>query len=79
MINYCLTLDNKGHIIKTRGGNYLEKLYTVQEVADYLGLSRKTIYRYLKAGKLKAKKVGAEYRITQSQLDELLNGLPKEG
>ena len=52
----------------------MEKLYTVQEVADYLGLSRKTIYRYLKAGKLKAKKVGAEYRITQSQLDELLNG-----
>ncbi len=74
MVNLCLTLDNGGHIIKTRGGNYLEKLYTVQEVADYLGLSRKTIYRYLKAGKLKAKKVGAEYRITQSQLDELLNG-----
>ena len=52
----------------------MEKLYTPLEVAEYLGLSRKTIYRYLETGDLKAKKIGREYRITQSQLQEFING-----
>lgn len=37
--------------------------YTVQELADKLRVNIMTIYRYIKAGKLKAYKIGKEFRI----------------
>ena len=49
----------------------MEKLYTLSEIAEMLRLSRKTIYRYIKSGKLKASKVG-QWRIKQGDLDKLL-------
>lgn len=48
------------------------KLYTIEEVADLLKLSRRTIYRYLKDGKLKANKVGQSWRITETALNEFI-------
>lgn len=50
------------------------KLYTMKEVAEILKLNRRTIYRYLKDGKLKATKVGREWRITEPQLLAFING-----
>ena len=49
----------------------MEKLYTLPEVAEILKVSRKTIYRYIKSGKLKATKIG-QWRIKQGDLDKLL-------
>ncbi len=49
----------------------MQKLYTVQEVSNILKVSKKTIYRMIKSGKLKAVKVG-QWRIKQEDLDELL-------
>ena len=33
-------------------------MYTVQEAADYLGVSSKTIYKWIAEGSLKAHKIG---------------------
>lgn len=48
------------------------KLYTLQEVADYLKVSRQTIYNYVTAKKLQASKIGKEYRVTEKELQDFL-------
>ena len=56
------------------------KTYTLQEVADILRLNRQTLYNNIRKGKLKAAKFGKEYRITEEQLQELLqNGYSGQG
>ena len=49
-----------------------DKLYTLQEVADYLKVSRQTIYNYVTAKRLKASKIGKEYRLTEKDLQDFL-------
>lgn len=48
------------------------KLYTLQEVADILRVSRQTIYNYVTAKKLRATKYGKEYRVTEADLQEFI-------
>src|SRR5881397_1511830 len=45
-------------------------LYTADEVAELLNLHVKTIRRYVRDGRLKARRIGKEYRIAKSDLDE---------
>ncbi len=51
-----------------------EKLYTLQEVADYLKVSRQTIYNYVTKKRLRAYKLGGqrEYRVTDADLQEFI-------
>lgn len=48
------------------------KLYTFQEVAAILRVSRQTVYNYHTAKKLKATKFGKEYRVTEEDLQEFI-------
>lgn len=48
------------------------KVYTLQEVADILGYNRQTLYNNIRKGKLTATKCGKEYRITEEQLQDIL-------
>ena len=48
------------------------KLYTLQEVAGILRVSRQTIYNYVTAKRLKATKYGKEYRVTDEDLQEFI-------
>jgi len=45
---------------------------TVKEVANILKVGNMTIYRYIKAGKIEAYKVGKDYRIKKAELDKFL-------
>lgn len=47
----------------------MEKLYTAKQVADLLQINVHTVLRFIREGKIKAIKVGREYRIKQSMLD----------
>lgn len=49
-----------------------EQLLTVAEVADHMRVSSMTVYRLIKAGSLKAVRVGKNYRIRISDLDAYL-------
>ena len=49
-------------------------LYTVEQVADLLNLHVKTIRRYVRDGRLKATRIGKEYRIARTDLDALTGG-----
>ncbi|MFQ5611953.1 MAG: SPFH domain-containing protein [Anaerolineae bacterium] len=45
---------------------------TVQEAADYLKVAVEDIIEMIQAGDLKAKKIGSQYRISKSVIDEFL-------
>lgn len=45
-----------------------EKLLTIQEVAEMLRVSTRSVIRYIEAGKLKASKIGV-WRVKKSDLD----------
>jgi excisionase family DNA binding protein len=55
-----------------------KQLYTVDEVAERLNLHVKTVRRYIQQGKLPAKRIGKEYRITRSALDEFAGSTPPD-
>lgn len=46
--------------------------YSVMEVSRALGVSRNTIYRWIKAGKLPALRIGVKYIITDRDIEELM-------
>lgn len=46
---------------------------TAQETADMLKVNIMTIYRYIKAGKIKAYKIGKEFRIEKKEFERFLN------
>ena len=50
----------------------MEKLYTLQETADLLKVSTRTVLRYIKSGKLKATKIG-QWRINEISLRDFLS------
>ena len=46
--------------------------YTTQELADKLQVNIMTIYRYIKAKRLKAYKIGKEFRIDKAGFEAFL-------
>ncbi len=52
-----------------------EELYSVEQVAERLGLHVRTVRSYVREGRLKAVRIGKQYRIGQADL-EALTGRP---
>ena len=50
-----------------------QEFYTAEELAEILKVNIMTIYRYIKAGKLKAHKIAKIFRITKENFDNFLN------
>jgi excisionase family DNA binding protein len=49
-------------------------LHTVEQVAELLNLHVKTVRRYVRTGRLKAKRIGKQYRISRADLDDFAGG-----
>lgn len=49
-----------------------KEFYTAQELADKLRVNIMTIYRYIKAKRLKAYKLGKEFRIDKKEFNAFL-------
>ncbi|OHE40973.1 MAG: hypothetical protein A2Y16_04955 [Tenericutes bacterium GWF2_57_13] len=47
-------------------------LYTVDEITEILHISKKTLYKFIKSGVIKAVKIGKYWRIKQSDFIELV-------
>ena len=47
--------------------------YLVSELAESLRVSLMTIYRYIKSGKIKAHKIGKEFRISKDEFERFLD------
>lgn len=50
-----------------------KEFYKAQELAETLSVNIMTIYRYIKAGKLSAYKIGKEYRIDKREFIKFLD------
>ena len=50
-----------------------KEFYTAKELAGTLHVNIMTIYRYIKAGKFQAHKIGKEFRISKKEFDGFLN------
>lgn len=50
-----------------------KEYYTARELADKLAVNIMTIYRYIGAGKLKAYKLGKEFRIERAEFERFMN------
>ena len=51
----------------------MEKLYTLLEAREYLKVSDSTIRRYIRIGKIKAQKLGRQYRFTETAIQEFMD------
>jgi len=49
-----------------------KEFFTAEELAEKLRVNIMTIYRYIKAKKLKAYKLGKEYRIDKAEFNAFL-------
>lgn len=49
----------------------MKKLYTPQEIADLLKVDLRTVYRWLREGKLQGHKVGGVWRIDKAVIDDM--------
>lgn len=49
-----------------------KEFYKADELAELLQVNIMTIYRYIKSGKLKAYKIGKEFRIHRSEWDSFI-------
>ncbi len=50
-----------------------KEFYTAKELAEKIRVNIMTIYRYIKANKLKAYKIGKEFRIGKKEFNNFLN------
>ena len=50
------------------------KLYRTGKVAEMLGVNRVTVIRWIKQGKIKAMRIGREFRVPENEVKRLLKG-----
>lgn len=50
------------------------RLYTLTELEPIIGVTHRTLLRYITEGKLKARKVGGKWKVTEDTLKAFLNG-----
>lgn len=48
------------------------KVYTLNEIADLLHVTKRSLYSWIKSGRLKALKVGREWRVTKESLEAFM-------
>ncbi len=51
-----------------------KKVLTTEQAAKYLQVSKQTLIKMIKEGKLKANKIGRCYRLLQEEIDKYLKG-----
>jgi len=52
-----------------------KEFYKAEDLAEKLDVNIMTIYRYIKAGRLKAYKIGKEYRIDKVEFNNFLKSV----
>jgi excisionase family DNA binding protein len=50
-----------------------DKILNVEELSKFFGVSSQTIWRWCKAGKIPAFKIGSQWKIRQSDLNKIIN------
>lgn len=53
--------------------NQPERMWTVEEMAEYLGMTEYTIRKYLREGEIVGKRLKREWRVLDSEFQRFLN------
>ena len=53
------------------------RLYSLEQVAERLGLQVRTVRSYVRSGRLKAIRIGKQYRVTRESLEDLTGAAPQ--
>ncbi|MBN2120062.1 MAG: helix-turn-helix domain-containing protein [Candidatus Omnitrophica bacterium] len=56
----------------------IPSLLSVEELADYLGLKKQTIYNWLNQGKISGIKIGKVWRFEKKEIERWLKGCKRE-
>lgn len=56
----------------------VSSLLSVEELAEYLGLKKQTIYNWLRRGKISGIKIGKVWRFEKREIDNWLKGCRKK-
>lgn len=51
-----------------------DRVFTLKQLQEYLQISRPTGIKLLRSGKIKANKIGRDWRILKSEVDKYLRG-----
>jgi len=51
------------------------KFYTPLEISEMLRVNIMTVYRYIRAGKITAHKIGKDYRIDEKEYEKFLKSI----
>lgn len=51
------------------------KLYSVKELTDLLQVTQRTVYNYIKSGKISARKMGKYWRIPHEEVERFIKSL----
>lgn len=55
----------------------IKRVYTLDEVAEIMQVTKRTLYNYIKAGTLHAVKMGKYWRVSEENLQDFIsNGTP---
>lgn len=46
------------------------EVYTLKEIEELFSVTRRTLYNWIESGKLRAFKIGKEWRVTKEALEE---------
>ncbi|MFD8482428.1 helix-turn-helix domain-containing protein [Kitasatospora sp. NPDC059673] len=57
----------------------MQEFYSVEDVAELLGLHVKTVRGYVRDGKLKAVRIGKQYRIARAEVEAFTGGAEAAG
>lgn len=49
-------------------------IFSTQEACSYLQISRPTYLKYIRSGKIKARRIGRGWRVVKSELDRFIRG-----
>ncbi|MFQ5884517.1 MAG: helix-turn-helix domain-containing protein [Thermoplasmata archaeon] len=52
----------------------MDKLMTLEEVADYLRISKDTLYKMAQEGRIPASKIGVQWRFRKEDIDRWVDG-----
>ena len=49
----------------------MKEILDLKEVAEYLGLNKRTVYNLVRKGEIPGAKIGRQWRVKKESLDEL--------
>ena len=58
----------------TKSKTPVKEVYTLHEVEELLSVTQRSLYNFIKDGRLKAFKAGREWRVTREALEDFTKG-----